>query len=141
MADSGRSAGTAGSRAANVRFRPEADMALSIAMQATKAASRLYAVAVGLAIGWAWYAEVTTLHSGVEHLAPDLLLLFLGMPSSLTLPVVLERSPEFLAAGVHGQLAWLTMCAAMQALAVIVLEALVWRTRRSTVSASGRRRT
>ncbi|QGW63869.1 hypothetical protein GOY17_02405 [Lysobacter soli] len=119
-------------------FDPKRTSALRIAMHVTKAASRLYAVAIGLAIAWAWYADVTMLRSGVEHLTPELLLLFLSMPSSLTLPVAVERSPEFLAASAHGQLVWLTICGAMQALAIILLEALVWRRSRSAMSASGR---
>jgi hypothetical protein len=41
-----------------------------------------YGLVVCLASAWAWWTDVTMLHGG-EHLLPDIVLLFVGRPTSL----------------------------------------------------------
>jgi hypothetical protein len=74
----------------------------------------LYAAVVGLAALWAWYTDVTLLHSGREHMLPDILLAIVSLPTSNTLDFFYERSPAFFAAP-SAQLTWLTACGAFQA--------------------------
>jgi len=100
---------------------------LRVVVQAIRAGFLLYAVAVLLAIAWAWCIDVTNLDSNFEHLAPDLLLFFLSLPSSLTLPAATERWPELIGANRYGQLAWMTVCGALQVLTAAMLEAVVRR--------------
>jgi hypothetical protein len=77
----------------------------------------LYAVVVGLAALWAWYADVTLLHSGREHILPDILLAIVSLPTSNTLDFFYERSPAFFAAPL-AQLTSLTACGASGSIAL-----------------------
>ena len=126
-------------------FDPKRTLPLIVMVHATRLVFRLYAVVVALAIARAWYIDATMLNSHVEHLAPDMLLFFLSLPSSLTLPGVAGHWPGLLEASQYGPLVWLSVCGALQVLALILLEAVVSsviRGRRShhdtAMSASGR---
>jgi hypothetical protein len=88
----------------------------------------LYAVVVGLAVVWAWYADVTLLHSGREHMLPDILLSILSLPTSNTLNFLYDHSPTFFSAPL-AQLTWLTVCGAFQVAVLYLLAALVPKAR------------
>ena len=62
---------------------------------------------------WAWYVDVTLLDSQREHLLPDILLMFCGLPSSLLLDSVFQQWPETFVNGL-AQTAFLTVCALAQ---------------------------
>jgi hypothetical protein len=55
-----------------------------------------YLVVILLAAGWAFYTDLTLLHSQREHLAPDILLLIVTLPlsSSLTFLYIFTPSVE-----------------------------------------------
>jgi len=68
-----------------------------------------YLVIVLLAAGWAFYTDVTLLHSQREHLLPDVLLLVVTFPSSLSLGYVYDSWPEWIS-GPLSQVVWLSLC-------------------------------
>jgi hypothetical protein len=68
-----------------------------------------YLVVVLLAAGWAFYTDLTLLHSRREHLAPDILLLIVTLPSSSSLTYMYDARPEFFS-GPLVQFGWLTLC-------------------------------
>jgi hypothetical protein len=68
-----------------------------------------YLVIVILAAGWAFYTDVTLLHSQREHLAPDILLLIVTLPSSSSLTYLYDTRSEFFS-GPIVQVGWLTLC-------------------------------
>jgi hypothetical protein len=74
----------------------------------------IYLIIVLLAAGWAFYTDVALLHSQREHLAPDLLLAVVTLPSSLSVGYLYEAWPEFFS-GPLVQVAWLTLCGLGQA--------------------------
>ena len=88
----------------------------------------LYAVVVGLAALWAWYADVTLLHAGREHLLPDILLLIVSLPTSNSLDPVYDHWPAFFSAPLV-QLTWLTACGAFQVTVLYLLSKLVPKAR------------
>ena len=92
-----------------------------------RAGVRLYAIAVALAIVWAWWVDVTRMHSHREHLAPDLLLAFLGLPASMSTSAVVDLWPGTFEAHPHALLAWLTLCGATQVAAVLWFERVLAR--------------
>jgi hypothetical protein len=64
-----------------------------------------------LAAAWAWYIDIKLLHDEREHLLPDILLMTVALPTSFTLNLVglpLMKWPL-------AQLAWVTLCGALQA--------------------------
>ncbi len=88
-----------------------------------------YAILVGLVACWAWYVDVRLLHSTREHLAPDLVLLFMSLPASLSLPRLCETWPTLFSRPL-AQLAWLTLCGAGQAAVLFLVTGLAHRARR-----------
>ena len=80
-----------------------------------------YGLVVCLASAWAWWINVTMLHSGQEHLLPATLLMFVGAPTSLLLDAVMPTSTSVLIG-----LAFITICAAGQ------FAFLWWLVRRGT---------
>jgi len=72
--------------------------------------ARAYAALVLLAAVWAWYVDVSMLRSEREHLLPDMLLMSVSWPTSLSLFGIWQQMTWPLA-----QLAWLTLCGALQA--------------------------
>ena len=72
--------------------------------------ARAYAAVVLLAAAWAWYLDIKLLHSEREHLLPDILLWVVALPTSATLLLVGDLLMKPFA-----QLAWLTLCGALQA--------------------------
>jgi hypothetical protein len=68
-----------------------------------------YLVVILLAAGWAFYTDLTLLHSQREHLAPDILLLIVTLPLSSSLTFLYDALPEFFS-GLIVQLGWLTLC-------------------------------
>jgi len=80
----------------------------------------LYAIIVCLAAVWAWYTDVTLLHSTREHLLPNILLFMVALPSSNTFGYLYGHWPAFFTAPLV-QLAWLTACGAFQAVVLYFL--------------------
>lgn len=77
--------------------------------------AKTYLVIVVLAAGWALYTDVTLLNSQREHLAPDILLLIVTLPSSSSLTYLYDALPHFFS-GPIVQVGWLTLCGIGQAL-------------------------
>lgn len=80
----------------------------------------IYLVIVLIAAGWASYTDVTLMHSQREHLAPDILLLIVTLPSSLSLSYLYDARPEFFS-GPIAQVGWLTLCGLGQTSVVFAL--------------------
>ena len=87
-----------------------------------------YAVVVGLATVWAWYANVTLLHSVQEHMLPGILLAAVSLPSSYTVVLLYDISPTLFSAP-FVQLTWLTVCGVFQAAAFYLISARTLRKR------------
>jgi len=87
-----------------------------------------YAVVVGLAAIWAWYTNVTLLHSVREHMLPSILLAAVSLPTSYTLDPLYKFSPTLFSAPLV-QLTWLTVCGAFQAAVFYLLAARAPKTR------------
>lgn len=68
-----------------------------------------YGLVVCLASMWAWWIDVTMLNSGQEHWLPNVILVYVGAPTSLLLDAVMPVSAPVLVG-----LAFLTICAAAQ---------------------------
>lgn len=86
--------------------------------------SLLYAalvVTVGL---WALYVDITMLHSPREHLLPDMLLVGISAPSSLSLGLVVAALPGHFASP-FVQLAWTGFCGLSQAAVLFVASWLI----------------
>jgi hypothetical protein len=85
-----------------------------------------YAALVGSLALWAWYTDLTLLHSTQEHSAPDILLSLVSAPASLTLTLLYDRwlSTEL------KQLVWLTLCGAVQVAVLFLLSGLIPKPRR-----------
>ena len=80
----------------------------------------LYAAVVGSAAVWAWYTDVSLLHSVREHMVPELLLACVSFPLSYTLGPLCEHFPNFSSAP-FVQLTWLTACGASQVVVLYLL--------------------
>jgi p-aminobenzoyl-glutamate transporter AbgT len=87
-----------------------------------------YAVVVGLLSIWAWYIDITMLHSNHEHLAPDIFLAMATLPSSQGLDWLYDKWPDTFSG--FAQLGYLTVCAMFQAGAFFMLAWLVDWSRR-----------
>jgi len=85
-----------------------------------------YALALALLAVWAWAVEIALVHSSREHLLPAMLLAFASLPSSLSLDCVYIRWPDIFTRP-FTQLAWITVCAALQALSAYSLVVLAER--------------
>ena len=81
-----------------------------------------YNVAIVLAAIWALYVDVTMLHSGREHLLPDVALVVLAWPSSRSLGPLYDAWPQWFSAP-FVQLGWTAVCGAFQA---AILWLLAW---------------
>jgi hypothetical protein len=83
----------------------------------------LYATLVIIIAAWAVYVDIALLHSPQEHLLPDMLLLFVSAPASLSLGYVAEAlQPHFRSPFV--QLAWTAFCGMFQAAALFLASRL-----------------
>lgn len=74
----------------------------------------LYAAIVFLTAACAWYFDIRLLNSVREHLLPDILLMLVTFPASLSLGPLYENVPIFFSEP-FAQLTWLTLCGAGQA--------------------------
>lgn len=81
--------------------------------------ARAYAVLVLLAAMWAWYVGIQLLHAETEHLLPGIVLTIVALPTSLTVFWLGDKSTPW----PLGELAWITVCGAVQAML------LCWLTR------------
>ena len=72
-----------------------------------------YLAVVLLAASWAIYTDARYLHSVREHLAPDILLLIVTLPSSLSLSYLYDAWPEFFSKP-FTQVVWVTCCGLLQ---------------------------
>jgi len=69
----------------------------------------VYAISLTFAAGWAWWVSISIAGSPREHLLPGMLLAIISAPMSfIDLPFI-ESANLFM------QLAWLTICGAVQA--------------------------
>lgn len=84
-----------------------------------KRLAQMYAAILVVLVLWAWCVDITLLHSGREHLLPDLLLASATLPSSLLLSPLYDQWPGFFDLP-FTQLSWLTACAVFQAVAVFL---------------------
>lgn len=76
-----------------------------------------YVLLVVAAAGWAWYVDIELLYSPHEHMLPDLVLMLVGLPSTLIALVASSPDwPDLL------NLAILTVCAVGQACFGVYLE-------------------
>jgi hypothetical protein len=77
-------------------------------MRAARLLVLVYGLVFLVASIWAWWVDVTMLHSEQEHLLPNLLLFFVGAPLSLLLDKVMPSVPSLVG------LVLLTICGAAQ---------------------------
>jgi hypothetical protein len=82
--------------------------------------AKTYLVIVLLAAGWALYTDLTLLSSQREHLAPDILLLIVTLPSSSSLTYLCDALPGFFS-GPIVQVGWVTLCGIGQAWLLVAL--------------------
>jgi len=75
--------------------------------------AKVYAILVTTLALWAWYTDVSLLHSQREHLLPDILLAIASMPASLTLEPMSQQWPDLFTSP-FVQLTWVTICATVQ---------------------------
>ena len=73
-----------------------------------------YTALVLSAAAWAWWVDVSMLTSSKEHLLPDMLLAFVGLPLSLTLDIFYTVFEVTFSKPLI-QVAFLTCAAALQA--------------------------
>lgn len=85
-----------------------------------------YTAAIVLVAIWALYVDVTMLHSGREHLLPDVTLVVLASPSSRSLGPLYDAWPQWFSAP-FVQLGWTAVCGALQAAILWVLAGIVAR--------------
>jgi hypothetical protein len=83
-----------------------------------------YAALVGSLALWAWYTDVTLLHSTQDHSAPDILLALVSAPASLTLSPLYDRWRALFSTELR-QLVWLTFCGAVQVAVLFFLSGLI----------------
>jgi hypothetical protein len=88
-----------------------------------------YASLIALAAIWAWYVDITMLHSQREHLLPDIVLAFLSLPSSISLGSMYKAWPVFFSKPLT-QVAWITLCGFGQAAVLWFLPKLFATARR-----------
>lgn len=87
-----------------------------------------YAILVLAVMGWAWWIDVTSLGSREEHLAPDLWLILVSMPSSLSSGLVFEAFSDVFANPLM-QLVWLSVCGFVQIAVVLLIAGFIDRMR------------
>lgn len=76
---------------------------------ALKVGASAYLGAAIVIAAWAWYVDWTLLHSQREHLLPDMVLMILGLPSSLLLSPIYDQWPRSFTG--LAQTGFLTVCA------------------------------
>ena len=82
-----------------------------------------YAVLVAVVAAWAFYVDISMLHSQREHLLPDMALAFVTLPSSLTVGVLHDTWPGIFSRPLI-QVVWVTLCGFAQAAALFLLPKL-----------------
>lgn len=90
-----------------------------------------YAILVLAVIGWAWWTDVAMLGSRSEHLAPDMWLILVSMPFSLSAGLVFETWPDVFARPLM-PLAWLSVCGLAQIAVALFIAWCIDRIRSST---------
>jgi hypothetical protein len=83
-----------------------------------------YAALVVLVAIWATSVNIGFLHSSREHLLPDMLLLFLSAPASLSLAVLAATFPKAFQSP-FAQLAWMVFCGLAQAAILFLASRLI----------------
>jgi hypothetical protein len=92
-------------------------------MTASRKVATAYTVIVGLAVAWAWYVDVSLMHSPREHLLPDIALSMVSFPASLSVGFMYDAWPATFSRP-FAQLAWLTLCGVGQAVVLFVAAGL-----------------
>ncbi|WP_435305709.1 SCO4225 family membrane protein [Pseudoxanthomonas sp. LjRoot125] len=83
-----------------------------------------YAALVVLVAIWAMSVDIGFLHSSREHLFPDMLLLFLTAPTSLSIAVLTATFPKAFQSP-FAQLAWMIFCGLAQAAVLFLASRLI----------------
>jgi hypothetical protein len=83
----------------------------------------LYSMLLLGAAGWALWTDVSLLDSSREHLLPDMVMVLVSFPASLSLSWVYETWPQFFSEP-FAQSAWLVCCGLLQASILFFLSAL-----------------
>lgn len=89
-----------------------------------------YSIVVVLAAGWAFYVDARLLQSDREHLLPDIVLMMVTLPGSLSVSMVYEAWPECFSQP-FAQVVWMLFCGEAQAALLFLTGALVHRRRRA----------
>ena len=84
----------------------------------------VYAALVVIAAIVALYVDMAFLHSSREHLLPDMLLLLVSAPASLSLGLLVEAFPKAFQSP-FAQLAWMTSCGLLQATVMFLASRLI----------------
>ena len=82
--------------------------------------ARAYLLVVLLAASWALYVDATLLHSQREHLAPDIVLAVVTLPSSYFLSLLFGNWPELFSLP-FAQVGAMILCGLAQAWLLFVL--------------------
>ncbi|QHJ01038.1 hypothetical protein GT347_25460 [Xylophilus rhododendri] len=80
-----------------------------------------YGFIFALSASWAWLTDVRHLHNPLEHMLPDVVLVFAVFPASLSLDPLYKALPNLLSKPL-AQLTWLSLCGAAQATALGLIE-------------------
>jgi hypothetical protein len=83
-----------------------------------------YLIIVLMAAGWAMYIDVTLRDSTQEHLAPDILLLIVTLPSSSAVAYLYDTGWT-LFSGPIVQIVWITLCGLGQAWLLFALARMI----------------
>jgi hypothetical protein len=82
-----------------------------------------YAVLVAVVAAWAFYVDISMLHSQREHLLADIALAFVTLPSSLSAGLLSDTWPGLFSTPLM-QVLWVTLCGFAQAAALFFLPRL-----------------
>ena len=98
-------------------------------MPALRKLAVVYSIVVGLAAGWAFYVDARLLHSAREHLLPDIVLMLVTLPASLSVSTMYEAWPAFFSKP-FTQIAWVTLCGIEQVGVLFLVAGLMRRRNR-----------
>jgi hypothetical protein len=85
-----------------------------------------YLIVVGIAALWAFYVDARLLHSGREHLLPDIVLGLVTLPASLSVGLIYDMGPTLFSKP-FTQIAWVTLCGVGQAGALFLVSRFMRR--------------
>ena len=89
-------------------------------MSALRKVAVCYSMIVAIAAAWAFVVDVQMLHSGREHLLPDITLALVTLPASRSTGWLFATWPDLFSQPLV-QPGWMTLCGAVQALALFLV--------------------